>query len=56
MADPLANLPPDVSTPETTRGRILVIDDEPDIRESLEALLSQRKLSRRAGRATPPKG
>ena len=25
---------------KTTRGRILVIDDEPDIRESLEALLS----------------
>jgi DNA-binding NtrC family response regulator len=37
----LANLPPDVVAPETARGRILVIDDEPDIRESLEALLSQ---------------
>lgn len=35
------NLPPDVATEELSRGRILVIDDEPDIRESLETLLAQ---------------
>ena len=40
MAGPVANLPPDVLTDETLRGTILVIDDEPDIRDSLEALLS----------------
>jgi DNA-binding NtrC family response regulator len=40
MSDALANLLPDVIEAEQTRGRILVIDDEPDIRESLEALLS----------------
>src|SRR5580765_387756 len=40
MASILPDLPPDVSTPETTHGHILVIDDEPDIRESLEVLLS----------------
>src|SRR5579862_2159539 len=40
MASVMANLPPDVLTEETSRGRILVIDDEPDIRESLEVLLS----------------
>src|SRR5580692_7462594 len=40
MAGTLVNLPPDVVSAETSRGRILVIDDEPDIRESLEALLS----------------
>jgi DNA-binding NtrC family response regulator len=34
-------LPPDTpGSLDTPRGRILVIDDEPDIRESLEALLS----------------
>ena len=33
-------LPIDVLSPETTKGRILVVDDEADIRESLEALLS----------------
>ena len=40
MAANTLNFPPDelIGTPE--RGRILVIDDEPDIRESLEALLS----------------
>jgi DNA-binding NtrC family response regulator len=40
MADTLVNLPPDVIGNGTPRGRVLVIDDEPDIRESLEALLS----------------
>src|SRR5580693_995133 len=40
MASILPDLPPDVSTPETAHGHILVIDDEPDIRDSLEALLS----------------
>src|SRR5579872_1648423 len=40
MAITLPDLPPDVSTPELTHGHILVIDDEPDIRESLEVLLS----------------
>jgi len=38
---PEGPLPADIIASETTsRGRILVIDDEPDIRESLEALLS----------------
>src|SRR5437879_1696070 len=41
MADTLANLPPDILVGDTAHGNILVIDDEPDIRESLEALLSQ---------------
>jgi len=40
MADTVANFPPDVLTENAPRGRILVIDDEPDIRDSLEALLS----------------
>ncbi|HEY2842272.1 MAG TPA: sigma-54 dependent transcriptional regulator [Bryobacteraceae bacterium] len=40
MADTVANFPPDVLTDDASRGRILVIDDEPDIRDSLEALLS----------------
>ena len=40
MADTVANFPPDVLTEDAARGRILVIDDEPDIRDSLEALLS----------------
>jgi len=40
MASILPDLPPDVSTPEMTHAHILVIDDEPDIRESLEVLLS----------------
>src|ERR1700689_4446681 len=40
MASILPDLPPDVSTPELAHGHILVIDDEPDIRESLEVLLS----------------
>src|SRR5260370_40047837 len=40
MADALASLPPDVVATEGPRGRILVIDDEPDIREGLEALLA----------------
>ncbi len=40
MADSVAHLPPDVATGEATPGRILVIDDEPDIRESLQDLLA----------------
>src|SRR5215471_7644960 len=41
MATPLIDLPPDsVNEAGTPRGRILVIDDEPDMRESMEALLS----------------
>src|SRR5258708_3557753 len=41
MPGTLANLPPDIIEKELLRGRILVIDDEPDIRESLEFILSQ---------------
>ncbi len=41
MTGTLVNLPPDIGSAEGSRGRILVGDDEPDIRESLEALLSQ---------------
>ncbi len=38
---PEGPLPVEIIAPETSyRGRVLVIDDEPDIRESLEALLS----------------
>src|SRR5258708_32722604 len=40
MTPTVENLPPDVVAGKPPRGRILVIDDEPDIRESLEALLS----------------
>ena len=40
MADAVAQFPPDTASAETSRGRILVVDDEPDIRESLEALLT----------------
>jgi DNA-binding NtrC family response regulator len=40
MADVFASLPPDILAGDAARGSILVIDDEPDIRESLEALLS----------------
>ena len=40
MAGTIVNLPPEVVLDPVARGRILVIDDEPDIRESLEALLS----------------
>ena len=34
------DLPPDIAAEERSRGSILVIDDEPDIRESLEVLLA----------------
>ena len=40
MAETLLNLPPDIVAAGSAPGRILVIDDEPDIRDSLEALLS----------------
>ena len=39
MAD-VASLTPDIITDQPVRGKILVIDDEPDIREGLEALLA----------------
>jgi DNA-binding NtrC family response regulator len=45
MADTLANFPPEVLIGEPSRGRILVIDDEPDIRESLEALLTNENYN-----------
>src|SRR6202451_4027944 len=40
-----AKLPPDIVPEITSRGRILVIDDEPDIREGLEALLTSEKYT-----------
>src|SRR5262245_5630885 len=40
MSATIANLPPEVVAEPVSRGRILVIDDEPDIRESLETLLA----------------
>ena len=40
MADTVAHFPPDVLAEQTSLGKILVVDDEPDIRESLELLLS----------------
>jgi DNA-binding NtrC family response regulator len=40
MADAVVQLPPDTISAESSRGRILVVDDEPDIREGLEALLT----------------
>ena len=40
MASTIPDLPPDVTFEADSRGHILVIDDEPDIRESLEILLS----------------
>ena len=40
MASFVPDLPPDVASGAASRGHILVIDDEPDIRESLEILLS----------------
>src|SRR5689334_18106313 len=45
MAGIAANLPPDVADDAVTRGRVLVIDDEPDIRESLEVLLSHENYT-----------
>src|SRR5258708_555920 len=40
MPSTLPDLPPDLLAEEVSRGSILVVDDEPDIRESLETLLS----------------
>jgi DNA-binding NtrC family response regulator len=40
MDTTLPDLPPDIAAEERSRGSILVIDDEPDIRESLEVLLA----------------
>ena len=40
MTSSFTDLPADIETGETSRGHILVIDDEPDIREGLETLLS----------------
>ncbi len=45
MPGTVQDLPSDTTMAETTRGRILVIDDEPDIRESLEMLLSSEGYS-----------
>src|SRR5579864_4796732 len=43
MSDLATTFPPDDVVTEIDRGRILVIDDEPDIRESLEALLTSER-------------
>jgi len=40
MPSTLPDLPPDIATEGSSRGSILVVDDEPDIRESLEVLLA----------------
>ncbi|HEY6344753.1 MAG TPA: sigma-54 dependent transcriptional regulator [Bryobacteraceae bacterium] len=40
VVSPALNLPPDVIEAPASRGSILVVDDEPDIREGLEALLA----------------
>jgi len=45
MATSVPDLPPDVSSEVASRGHILVIDDEPDIRESLEALLTAERFT-----------
>lgn len=39
MSQAIENLPPDVMASPASRGKILIVDDEPDIRESLEILL-----------------
>ena len=46
---PDLNCRPDEPLPSLTKGRILVIDDEADIRESLETLLCLEGYTRRAG-------
>src|SRR5258707_13194945 len=40
MPSILPDLPPDEVAEGNSRGSVLVVDDEPDIRESLEILLS----------------
>ena len=40
MSTTLPELPPDIADEKISRGSILVVDDEPDIRESLEVLLT----------------
>ncbi len=45
MAGMLVNLPPDIVPAETLRGRILVVDDEPDIRESFAGSALAGRLS-----------
>jgi len=44
--------PPDVSTPEITHGHILVIDDEPDIREVWKCCVLRRLRVNWPGNAT----
>jgi DNA-binding NtrC family response regulator len=45
MSTTLPDLPADQASAEPQRGHILVIDDEPDIRESLELLLSSENYA-----------
>src|SRR5579872_1491429 len=42
---PPEKLPPDTESTQTSKGRILVVDDEADIRESLETLLQMEGYS-----------